>query len=275
MSVLCYRCIAVLKRICTYMRAAMPIACALSNKIFALGHCQGHAHAELYTLCDALTSLFNFHIKREEEGKASEKYFCNRQTEFLSALVYIFSSSTHSKPFTSPGFSKGERKKFLLFFLQCIKSAGEHLLQLPAEKLKQVVMAEKTSDNDSATNIMSILDQMANTVPVEIPVDFPSEGQEPTSSGQIVQEVDDKYLERRRKNNLAAKKSRDARKIRENQLKCKVACLENANQVLRNQLERERKQNEDLNVIVKGVQNENAILKTKVAKECHCQSSSI
>ena len=47
-----------------YMRAAMPIACALSNKIFALGHCQGHAHAELYTLCDALTSLFNFHIKR-------------------------------------------------------------------------------------------------------------------------------------------------------------------------------------------------------------------
>ena len=106
------------------------------------------------------------------------------------------------------------------------------LLLLPAEKLKQVVMAEKTSDNDSATNIMSILDQMANTVPVEIS-DFPSEGQEPTSSGQLVQEVDDKYLERRRKNNLAAKKSRDARKIRENQLKCKVACLENANQVLR------------------------------------------
>ena len=148
------------------------------------------------------------------------------------------------------------------------------MLQLPAEKLKQVVMAEKTSDNDSATNIMSILDQMANTVPVEIS-DFPSEGQEPTSSGQLVQEVDDKYLERRRKNNLAAKKSRDARKIRENQLKCKVACLENANQVLRNQLERERKQNEDLNVIMKDVQDENAILKTKVAKECHCQSSSI
>lgn len=148
------------------------------------------------------------------------------------------------------------------------------LLLLPAEKLRQVVMAEKTSDNDSATNIMSILDQMANTVPVEIS-DFPSEGQEPTSSGQLVQEVDDKYLERRRKNNLAAKKSRDARKIRENQLKCKVACLENANQVLRNQLERERKQNEDLNVIMKDVQDENAILKTKVAKECHCQSSSI
>ena len=50
-----------------YMRAAMPIACALSNKIFALGHCQGHAHAELYTLCDALTS-FQFSYK-EEEGK--------------------------------------------------------------------------------------------------------------------------------------------------------------------------------------------------------------
>ena len=40
-----------------------------------------------------------------------------------------------------------------------------------------------------------------------------------------------KYWERRRKNNLAAKKSRDARRIRENQLRIKVLCLENANQV--------------------------------------------
>lgn len=42
---------------------------------------------------------------------------------------------------------------------------------------------------------------------------------------------DHKYWERRRKNNLAAKKSRDARRIRENQLRVKVMCLENANQV--------------------------------------------
>ena len=43
------------------------------------------------------------------------------------------------------------------------------------------------------------------------------------------EERDDKYWERRRKNNFAAKKSRDARKVRENQLNLKVACLENAN----------------------------------------------
>ena len=42
---------------------------------------------------------------------------------------------------------------------------------------------------------------------------------------------DDKYWERRRKNNVAAKKSRDARRVRENQLRVKVLCLENANQV--------------------------------------------
>ena len=136
-------------------------------------------------------------------------------------------------------------------------------------------MAEKCSDNDE--DITTILEQMANTVPVEIS-EFQG-GQEPTSSGQVVPEqIDDKYLERRRKNNLAAKKSRDARKIRENQLKCKVACLENANQVLRNQLDRERKQNEDLNIILKEVQGENAILKSKVVKlkQCHqCQQLSI
>jgi hypothetical protein len=32
-----------------------------------------------------------------------------------------------------------------------------------------------------------------------------------------------------RKNNLAAKKSRDARRVRENQLRLRVLCLENAN----------------------------------------------
>ena len=71
-----------------------------------------------------------------------------------------------------------------------------------------------------------------------------------------------KYFERRRKNNLAAKKSRDARRVRENQLKVtitirwkgilntiivttsssqiKVLCLENANRLLRTQLAREK-----------------------------------
>ena len=49
---------------------------------------------------------------------------------------------------------------------------------------------------------------------------------------------DDKYWERRRKNNLAAKKSRDSRRIRENQMRLRVLCLENANQVLKEELER-------------------------------------
>jgi len=49
---------------------------------------------------------------------------------------------------------------------------------------------------------------------------------------------DDKYWERRRKNNLAAKKSRDSRRVRENQLRLRVLCLENANRVLREQMDR-------------------------------------
>jgi len=49
---------------------------------------------------------------------------------------------------------------------------------------------------------------------------------------------DDKYWERRRKNNLAAKKSRDTRRVRENQLRLRVLFLENANKVLREQMER-------------------------------------
>jgi len=47
---------------------------------------------------------------------------------------------------------------------------------------------------------------------------------------------DQKYWERRRKNNLAAKKSRDSRRVRENQLRLRVLCLENANRVLREQM---------------------------------------
>ena len=41
-----------------------------------------------------------------------------------------------------------------------------------------------------------------------------------------------------RKNNLAAKKSRDARRVRENQLRLRVLCLENTNRVLQEQMDR-------------------------------------
>jgi len=64
----------------------------------------------------------------------------------------------------------------------------------------------------------------------------------PRDTGQPVGEnlsrKDEKYWERRRKNNLAAKKSRDARRVRENQLRLRVLCLENANRVLREQMDR-------------------------------------
>ena len=51
------------------------------------------------------------------------------------------------------------------------------------------------------------------------------------------------YKEKRQRNNMAAKKSRDARKIRENQLKVKVVCLENSNEILRAQVHREKEEN--------------------------------
>jgi hypothetical protein len=57
---------------------------------------------------------------------------------------------------------------------------------------------------------------------------------------------DDKYWERRRKNNLAAKKSRDARRVRENQLRLRVLCSENQIRVLRSQLDRSQEENHTL-----------------------------
>ena len=77
------------------------------------------------------------------------------------------------------------------------------------------------------------------------------------------EERDEKYWERRRKNNFAAKKSRDARKVRENQLNLKVACLENANQVLRSKLQREMKKNQELTDELEAVRIENSDLKQK------------
>lgn len=79
------------------------------------------------------------------------------------------------------------------------------------------------------------------------------------------------YKEKRQRNNMAAKKSRDARKIRENQLKVKVVCLENANEILRNQVHREkdenRKQSSKITVL------EQQIEETKQLKICqHCST---
>jgi len=67
------------------------------------------------------------------------------------------------------------------------------------------------------------------------PILSPGGSRYPNSGGE---KKDEKYWERRRKNNLAAKKSRDSRRVRENQLRLRVLCLENANRVLREQMDR-------------------------------------
>ncbi|XP_025835530.1 hepatic leukemia factor isoform X2 [Agrilus planipennis] len=54
---------------------------------------------------------------------------------------------------------------------------------------------------------------------------------------------DDKYWARRRKNNLAAKRSRDARRMKENQIALRAGYLEKENVSLRNELERLKKEN--------------------------------
>ena len=75
---------------------------------------------------------------------------------------------------------------------------------------------------------------------------------------------DEKYWERRRKNNIAAKKSRDARKIRENQLKVKVNCLQNANQVLRDQVERDKQEINQMKHKMSNLMAENMDLRQKL-----------
>ncbi|XP_071054169.1 hepatic leukemia factor isoform X3 [Onthophagus taurus] len=54
---------------------------------------------------------------------------------------------------------------------------------------------------------------------------------------------DDKYWARRRKNNLAAKRSRDARRMKENQIALRAGYLEKENLGLRQELERLKKEN--------------------------------
>lgn len=52
---------------------------------------------------------------------------------------------------------------------------------------------------------------------------------------------DDKYWSRRKKNNLAAKRSRDARRLKENQITVRTSFLERENAALRQQVAELRK----------------------------------
>ena len=72
---------------------------------------------------------------------------------------------------------------------------------------------------------------------------------------------DDKYWARRRKNNLAAKRSRDARRMKENQIAIRASFLERENNTLKKQLEEFKK--------------ETKLLKTKLARYESATSSAI
>lgn len=54
---------------------------------------------------------------------------------------------------------------------------------------------------------------------------------------------DNKYWARRRKNNMAAKRSRDARRVKENQIAMRACYLEKENQALKSEIERIQKEN--------------------------------
>merc|ERR1711962_432350 len=62
---------------------------------------------------------------------------------------------------------------------------------------------------------------------------------------------DEKYWDRRRKNNIAAKRSRDARRIKENQISMRAAFLEKENNALRSELMALKKENTNLKSVVK------------------------
>ena len=54
---------------------------------------------------------------------------------------------------------------------------------------------------------------------------------------------DEKYWARRKKNNFAAKRSRDARRVKENQIAMRAAYLEKENTTLKEELEKSRHEN--------------------------------
>ena len=57
---------------------------------------------------------------------------------------------------------------------------------------------------------------------------------------------DEKYWARRRKNNLAAKRSRDARRMKENQIALRADFLERESEQLRKQMEDLKRENQKL-----------------------------
>lgn len=61
---------------------------------------------------------------------------------------------------------------------------------------------------------------------------------------------DDRYWARRRKNNVAAKRSREARRVKENQIALRASFLEKENQGLKMTVDHLRSENEKLKQLV-------------------------
>lgn len=78
-------------------------------------------------------------------------------------------------------------------------------------------------------NIILYLIQRQSCIFLYLPINFASHSQ------------DDKYWSRRKKNNLAAKRSRDARRLKENQITVRASFLERENAALRQQVAELRK----------------------------------
>lgn len=62
---------------------------------------------------------------------------------------------------------------------------------------------------------------------------------------------DEKYWRRRNKNNVAAKRSREARRAKENQIIMRAGFLEDENEQLRSENKDLKKENEDLKNLVR------------------------
>lgn len=74
----------------------------------------------------------------------------------------------------------------------------------------------------------------------------------PIFFSSVINEQDDKYWARRRKNNMAAKRSRDARRLKENQIAIRASFLEKENTALRQEVAELRKElSKCKNVLVK------------------------
>ena len=60
------------------------------------------------------------------------------------------------------------------------------------------------------------------------------------------EQKDDRYWSRRKKNNVAAKRSRDARRVKENQIAMRACFLEKCNQTLSEEVQKLKKENAEL-----------------------------